>query len=148
MLKIILRYSLLIAVLLLASRWLDYGLFAQVLSFEVYVGILALLFTGFGIWMGLKLTSPAKTSPSNQVTSNTRTSFELDPIALEKTGISPREYEVLQKIAEGQSNQEIAESLFISLSTVKTHVSRVYEKLGVKRRTQAIQEGQAKGLLP
>jgi len=146
MFKIIIRYSLFIALLLLVSRWLDYGLFARVLSFEMYVGILALLFTGVGIWMGLKLTKPKVASaPSNAAVEQ---EFMLDTKMLESTGISNREYEVLRKIAEGKSNQEIAESLFISLSTVKTHVSRIYEKLGVKRRTQAIQIGQEKGLLP
>jgi len=142
--KLIIRYGLVIALFLLASRWLDYGLFSNVLSFEVYVGILALLFTGFGIWMGLRLTNPHRTQ--QEVPS--RTNFKLDTDAIAAAGISPREYEVLQKIAEGKSNQEIAESLFISLSTVKSHVSHLYEKLDVKRRTQAIQVGQERGLLP
>lgn len=146
MLKIILRYGLFIALLLLASRFLDYGLFAKLVSFEVYVGVLALLFTGLGIWMGLRLTAPKTVIQKVRIPSTEQ--FELDPSALDKTGISSRELEVLRHIAEGKSNQEIAESLYISLSTVKSHVSHIYEKLDVKRRTQAIQAGQEKGLLP
>ncbi len=146
MAKLVIRYALFIAVLLLVSRWLDYSLFARILSFEVYVGILALIFTGFGIWMGLRITNPSQNASTD--TSPQADDFSINESTLAATGISPREYEVLLKIAEGQSNQEIAESLYISLSTVKSHVSNIYEKLQVKRRVQAIQIGKEKGLLP
>ena len=146
MAKLVIRYALFIAVLLLVSRWLDYSLFARILSFEVYVGILALIFTGFGIWMGLRITNPSQNASAD--TSPQADDFSINESTLAATGISPREYEVLLKIAEGQSNQEIAESLYISLSTVKSHVSNIYEKLQVKRRVQAIQTGKEKGLLP
>ena len=124
----------------------SYSLFAKILSFEVYVGILALIFTGFGIWMGLRITNPPQNASTD--TSPQADDFSINESTLAATGIRPREYEVLVKIAEGQSNQEIAESLYISLSTVKSHVSNIYEKLQVKRRVQAIQIGKEKGLLP
>jgi len=146
MIKLIIRYGLFIGALLLVSRWLDYSLFARILSFEVYVGILALIFTGFGIWMGLRITNPKQRLVSDAI--QELTSFEMNESALASSGISPREYDVLLKLAEGKSNQEIADSLYISISTVKSHVSHIYEKLEVKRRTQAIQVGQEMGLLP
>ena len=125
---------------------MDYSLFSNFLTFEVYVGLLALVFTGMGIWMGLKLTRPKPTPEKDE--SRSTIPFEVNQEKLDKLGISPREYEVLLQIAAGQSNQEIAEQLYISLSTVKTHVSRIYDKLGVKRRTQAIQVGQEMGIIP
>ena len=93
--------------------------------------------------MGLKLTTPQKKSVDLNPNA-----FELDASALSQSGISPREYEVFVQLAEGKSNQEIADSLFISVSTVKTHVSKIYEKLNVQRRTQAIQVGKQLGILP
>ena len=135
-------YGLAGATLLIALRWVDYSLFVGILSFEVYVGLLASLFTVIGIVIGLRLTG----RKSEEV--DTARPFELNPSRLKVFGISQREYEVLELMALGHSNKEIAEALYISLNTVKTHVSNVYVKLDVKRRTQAIQKAKSEGLLP
>jgi ATP/maltotriose-dependent transcriptional regulator MalT len=73
--------------------------------------------------------------------------FQLNEALLAQTGISKREYEVLELMAQGLSNQEIAEKLFVSLNTVKTHTSNLFVKLDAKRRTQAIQKAKELGLI-
>ena len=106
------------------------------------MGLLAVLFVVLGIWVGGKLTRRKTVAP-------TISSPEFQPKAavLEKLGITPRELEVLIQIAQGLSNQEIAAKLFVSLNTVKTHTSNEFSKLGVQRRTQAIQRARDLGLL-
>ena len=142
--KTLLVYGLLMAALVGLLKYLDYHFLIRDLSWELYVGIISLVFTLLGVWVGLKLTrSPQKiaTEPSSQ-------RFTPDPHVLSNSGISNREYEVLELMAQGLSNQEIADQLFISLNTVKTHSSNLYQKLDVKRRTQAIQQAKNLGLLP
>ena len=108
--------------------------------------MIALLFTILGIWMGLKLTTPK--IKTIQIPSKPSTKFVLDKNLQSAKGISDREYEVLTLIASGRSNKEIADKLYISLSTVKTHTSHLFEKLDAKRRTQVIQKAKEIGLLP
>ncbi|NJO90741.1 MAG: response regulator transcription factor [Chloroflexia bacterium] len=110
------------------------------LSLEVYIGVVAALFTGLGVWVGLKLIYKKKHSVTVE--------FIKDEKALKSLKISKREYEVLQLISEGLSNQEIADKLFISLPTVKTHSSNLFEKLDVQRRTQAINKAKDLKLIP
>lgn len=112
---------------------------------EVYVGIIALIFTILGIWLARRLTSP-KTEivvVEKEVVRN----MEPDPEAIAASELSKRELEVLQLMAAGLSNQEIAEKLFVSLNTVKTHASKVMEKLDVNRRTQAIEKARQQRLI-
>ncbi|MBL0740210.1 response regulator transcription factor [Chryseolinea sp. Jin1] len=122
---------------------LEYRFFVRDFSLEFYVGVVAVLFTALGVWVGLRLTRK-KTAfvvmPSGR--------FVLNEAALKETGISPREHDVLDAMANGLSNQEIADKLFVSLNTVKTHTSNLFVKLDVKRRTQAIQKGKSMGLIP
>ena len=141
--KTILLYGLTMALLAWLLKYIDYRLFVRDISMELYVGIIATLFTILGIWMGLKLTTP-KVIIQQQ---STATEFILNEKQLEVTGISPREYDVLELMAQGLSNQEIADRLFISLNTVKTHASNLFMKLDVKRRTQAIQLAKEMGLI-
>ena len=141
MLRHALKYGLIIAFLMFLTRWMDYRLFSNVLSFEVYIGLIALLFTILGIWMGLKWTQ----KPLRTVGLDLNEKSEEE--ALKKLGISTREYDVLRLMALGHSNQEIADTLFISLNTVKTHVSNLLNKLQAKRRTQAVQHAKREGLL-
>lgn len=108
------------------------------MAIEIYVGIIALMFTTLGVWVGFKITRKKAPVISNP-------DFKFDETRLEKLGITKREYEVLEQMAKGLSNQEIAEALFVSLNTVKTHSSNLFVKLNVKRRTQAIKR--AKELL-
>lgn len=114
------------------------------------MGVIALLFTGLGIWLAIKLTKPKveKVIEEKIVYVKNNTDFIFNETALQQSGISRRELEVLQLMAEGCSNQEIADRLFVSLSTVKTHTSSLFEKLDVRRRTQAIEKAQRMQLIP
>lgn len=110
---------------------------------EIYGGIVALLFTAVGIWVGGKLTRRSTTeTPLNG------NAFQFSEKNLEKLGLSKRELEVLELIAQGLSNQEIADKLFVSINTVKTHSSNLFIKLDVKRRTEAIQKARSFQLIP
>lgn len=116
-------------------------------SFEIYIGAIAVIFTGLGIWLSLKLSKPKiktvvveKEIIVEKEIVLTNTDFVFNQKEFERLGISSRELEVLQLMAGGLSNNEIAEKLFVSLNTVKTHSSKLFEKLDVKRRTQAIEK--------
>ncbi len=127
--KTIAIYALVIAVAAFLLEWLQYKYLTRVFSTEIYIALIAASFTGLGVWAGHRLTR--KTTPG---------AFEQNLAALKSLGISDREYDVLELLASGQSNKEIARSLGISPNTVKTHIARLYEKLEVQRRTQAIQK--------
>lgn len=143
--KIIFLYGTIIALLILLLRWIDYRLFVRDISIEIYVGIIAAMFTVLGIWMGLRLTRPKKEVIIKEAPLKV---FQPEPEILKSMGISKREYDVLKLMEQGFSNQEIADRLFISLNTVKTHASKLFIKLDAKRRTQAIQKAKDCGLLP
>jgi DNA-binding CsgD family transcriptional regulator len=140
--KTVLLYGLSLAVLIIALKMLQYRYLVRDLSLEFYMGLLALLFTGIGIWAGLKLTR------KKIVTVATPKNFTFDPSRLEKFGISKREHEVLELMARGLTNQEIADKLFVSVNTIKTHSANLFSKLDVRRRTQAIQKGKELQLIP
>lgn len=138
--KTIIIYGLALAGLVAILKFIEYSFFAQDLTLEFYLGSIAVLFTGLGIWAGLKLTRKRIIIADPN--------FKLDESILEQVGISKREYEVLELMAQGHSNQEIAEKLFVSPNTVKTHSSNLFLKLDVKRRTQAIRRAKELRLLP
>lgn len=138
-------YGLALAALVLVLKLLQYKYLVRDLSIEFYMGALAVVFTAVGAWAGLKLTKK-KTIVVNQPVP--LQPFALDPTRLEKLGISKREHEVLEGMAAGLSNQEIADRMFVSLNTVKTHSANLFSKLDVKRRTQAIQKGKELLLIP
>ncbi|HEU5290030.1 MAG TPA: response regulator transcription factor [Cyclobacteriaceae bacterium] len=138
--RTIFLYGLALAALITLLKFLEYRLFVRDLSMEFYIGIIALMFTVLGVWVGLKLTRK-KTIIINP-------NFQFDESRLEKYGISKREYEVLELMSKGHSNQEIADKLFVSLNTVKTHSSNLFLKLEAKRRTQAIQRAKELALIP
>ncbi|AEE49319.1 response regulator transcription factor [Haliscomenobacter hydrossis] len=145
--KTILLYSLALAILLGLLKAVEYRFLLRDLSTELYVSIVALFFSALGIWAGLKLTRRFNPAVSTDGTVP-QPPVRLEPIQLlEKYNLSKREYEVLTLIAQGYSNQEIAETLFVSLNTIKTHSSNVFLKLDVKRRTQAVQKAKEIGLL-
>ena len=131
--KTILAYGGILALLVILIKWLDYRFIIKDVSLEIYVGIIASLCAILGIWMGLKLTNP------KVVYTTTELDFIQDESKIKELGLSQRELDVLELIAKGHSNQEIAEALFISLNTVKTHSSSLFSKFGVNRRTQAVQ---------
>ena len=138
--KTILLYGIALAALAGILKFIEYRFLVRDLSLEFYLGTAAVLFTGLGVWVGLRLTR-RKVIIANP-------DFRLNEPELQRLGISKREYEVLELIAQGLSNQEIAERLFVSLSTVKTHSSNLFMKLDARRRTQAIHRAKELGLLP
>jgi DNA-binding CsgD family transcriptional regulator len=140
--KTILLYGFSLAFLVFLLKVLEYRFFVRDLSVEFYVGASAVLFTVLGAWIGLRL------KPGHKVATAVWPShFSVDLVSLKQTGISKRELEVLELISQGNSNQEIADKLFISLNTVKTHTSSLFVKLDAKRRTQAIQRAKALRLI-
>lgn len=144
--RTIILYGLGLALLMIALKSIEYRYMLRDLSTEFYVTLVALLFTSVGIWVGLKLRGE-KASLIEKVPTDEIESEKLKAEQLAETGISQREYEVLQLMAEGHTNQEIADQLFISLNTVKTHSSNLFAKLDVKRRTQAVQKAKELALL-
>ena len=117
-------------------------------SIEIYGGLVAAVFAGFGIWLGLRLTRHKQTIIVREVEVPAPPNFERDEHKLESLAITPRELEILTLIAEGLSNKQIAVRLFVSENTVKTHSSRVFDKLAVQRRTQAVQLARQLRLIP
>jgi two-component system, NarL family, response regulator LiaR len=138
--RTIVLYSLALAVLLFLLQWLQFGYIVRDLSLEFYLAVVALLFTAVGIWAGLKLTRP-KTKVI------IKKDFEFNEEDFNRLGISKRELEVLELMAQGLSNQEIANKLFVSHNTVKTHSANLFIKLDAKRRTQAVQKAKELGFI-
>jgi ATP/maltotriose-dependent transcriptional regulator MalT len=138
--RFVLLYGASLAILLLLMKWLEWRLVVIDHAFELYAGAVALLFTGLGIWLAKKLNTP-KSNPmivEKQVFVRTY-HFVLNEAEVARLRLSKREREVLQLMADGLSNQQIAERLFISLNTIKTHAANLFGKLEVQRRTQAIE---------
>jgi two-component system, NarL family, response regulator LiaR len=142
-------YGTSLAALTMLLKFVEYQFIVKDFKLEFYVGVVAVFFTGLGVWMGLKLTQPKRrlVAANADTTSPTPTPVLSNMDAAAKIGISKRELEVLQLISEGLSNQEIADRLFLSLNTVKTHSSNLFLKLDVKRRTQAIQKAKDLGVI-
>ncbi|GHN00642.1 helix-turn-helix transcriptional regulator [Cytophagales bacterium WSM2-2] len=138
--RTIILYGLALAVLVFLLKQLEFRFYVRDLSMEFYVSALAVLFTTLGIWAGLKLTRKKVIIASPD--------FVLNESELQRLGVSKREHEVLQLMAQGLSNQEIADKLFVSLNTIKTHTSNLFLKLEVNRRTQAVQKGKELRLIP
>ena len=146
--KYVLLYGLLGGLLIAGLRFIEYRWLVVEHSVEIYGGLVAAVFASVGIWLGLKLTRHTETVVVREVVVQAPVDFVRDESKVESLGITPRELEILQLIAEGLSNKEIAERAFVSENTVKTHSSRVFEKLGARRRTQAVQLGKELRLIP
>jgi NarL family two-component system response regulator LiaR len=145
----VILYGAALALLLLIMKWLEWRLVILDHALELYAGAVALLFTALGIWLSNKLTRPRTNTiiVEKEVVIETK-DFKLNEAALEHLGLTKREMEVLQSMADGLSNQQIAERLFLSLNTIKTHSSKVFEKLEVQRRTQAIEKARKLNIIP
>jgi NarL family two-component system response regulator LiaR len=139
--KHVLLYGLVAGVLIAALRLIEYRWLVVAHSVEIYGGLVAALFAGLGIWLGLRLTRRTETVVVREVEVPAPVTFVRDERKIESLGITPRELEILELIAAGLSNKEIAARAFVSQNTVKTHSSRVFDKLGARRRTQAVQLG-------
>jgi NarL family two-component system response regulator LiaR len=135
--------------LIAAMRFVEYRFLVIDHSIEIYGAIVAVAFAAAGVWLGQLLTRP--TVVVKEVPVEVRVPVNgpvaVDAARLEQLGITPREFEVLQLIAEGLSTRQMADRLSVSDNTVKTHCSRLFDKLGVNRRTQAVQAGKQLGLL-
>ena len=147
----VLIYGLIGGILVALLKWTEYRFLIVEHSIEIYGGLIAATFAVLGIWLGIKLTGSRQASEVKENTIATVPVGEPFVANEEKRtdlGITRRELEVLELIAQGMSNREIAGKLFVSENTVKTHSSRVFDKLGARRRTQAVQLGKEFGLLP
>ena len=144
--KTVLIYGILGGVLIALLKLVEYRFLVLEHSLEIYGGIVAALFSALGIWLGLKLTRTREVV--REVAVPVSGPFERNQVRLEELGITPRELEILEAMAAGFSNREIAERLFVSENTVKTHAGRVFGKLSAQRRTQAVQLAKEAGLIP
>lgn len=138
--RTIIIYGIAMAVLIGLLKFVEYKFIIRDIPLEFYIGVVAVLFTLIGIWAGLRLTRPRIVEISGP--------FDRNEANLKNTGISKREFEVLELIAAGLSNQDIADRLFVSNSTVKTHVSNVLAKLDASRRTEAIAKAKEMRIIP
>lgn len=147
--KTVLFYGILGGVLVALLKLIEYRFLVLEHSLEIYGGIVALLFSVLGIWLGLKLTRTRERVVIREVVREpAAVPFERNEARVGELGITPRELEILEAIAAGFSNREIAERLFVSENTVKTHTARLFEKLSARRRTQAVQKAKEAGLIP
>lgn len=146
-------YGLCGGLLIAALKVIEYRFVVVEHSIEIYGGLTALVFAGVGIWLGLKLTRKEQVVVERELIVEREVLVPTTPFArnekrLQELAITKRELEILGLIAQGLSNREIAEKLFVSENTVKTHSSRLFDKLNARRRTQAVQRGKELGLIP
>ena len=134
--KAVSLYGAALAAGALALQWLDYDRMARARSGDIYMALVAAAFLALGVYLGLRMFSRPP-----------RAAFDGNPRAVASLGISPRELTVLQELADGRSNKEIARRLDVSPNTVKTHVARLYEKLGAERRTDAVKRARELGVV-
>ena len=139
-------YGLCGGILIVVLRLIEFRFLVVEHSIEIYGGLIAALFAGLGIWLGLKLTKKKEVVVFKEVP--VTQPFALNEQRQKDLGITRRELEILELIAQGLSNREIADKLFVSENTVKTHSSRLFDKLSARRRTQAVQIGKEMGLIP
>ena len=140
-------YGISLAALLFLLKWLEFKFLITNHAFEVYIGFIAIIFTSLGIWLALKLFKPVIKTTVKTVIVEKKVYMERHEIAYgeknkaeaKRLGLSQRELEVLELMSAGLSNQEIADKLFVSLNTIKTHSAKIFEKMDVKRRTQAVE---------
>lgn len=138
----IILYGFILAILVFALKWLQWKFLIVDNSVEIYIGLIAIFFTVLGVWVSRQLTKTKteKIIVEKEVFVPQPENFTINETELKKLNLTNREYEVLQLIAKGHSNSDIASALFLSVSTIKTHTSNLYIKMDVKRRTQAIEK--------
>jgi DNA-binding CsgD family transcriptional regulator len=146
--RYVLAYGLLGGVLIALLKFIEYRYLVIEHSVEIYGGLIALVFAAIGIRLGLTLTRTKETIVVKEVAVPARATFVQNVERLEALGITRRELQILELMADGLSNREIAERIFVSENTVKTHSSRLFDKLSARRRTQAVQIGKQLGLIP
>ncbi|WDF55740.1 response regulator transcription factor [Mucilaginibacter sp. KACC 22063] len=144
----LLIYGLSLGVLFIILRWLEWQFIFQQQAFKIYGGIIAILFTALGIWIATKLISPKVQTIILEKEASFDSPFEVNQAEIDRLRLSKREMEVLQLMADGLTNPQIAEKLFVSLNTIKTHSSNLFLKLEVTRRTEAIKNARKLRLIP
>ncbi len=137
MARFVILYAIGLALAAAALQWIEYRYLARSFSTEIYIVLIAVGFAALGLWAGRKLTPRPSNGP-----------FERNQAAIRSLGLTQRECEILERLASGGSNKELARELGISPNTVKTHVARVYEKLEVQKRVQAIEKARDLSLIP
>ena len=135
--RAIFLYATALALIAFILQWMEYQYFTRFFSPELYIFLIGIGFTALGLWLGRSLTSERRSSD-----------FTLNEAALQSLGITKREFAVLEQMAVGHSNKQIAEKLSVSPNTVKTHVAKLYEKLEVNQRVQAVQKAKDLQLIP
>jgi DNA-binding CsgD family transcriptional regulator len=151
--KTLLIYGLFLGFVSIVLKATEYWFWVKLNAFDLYGILIALIFLGVGLWLGIRFNQknkekyPINSSNTEGVTNNEKVVIPIDEKMLEKLGISKREYEVLTLLGKGMSNQEIADALFVSQNTIKTHTSRLFEKLDVKNRTHAILKSKELGII-
>jgi DNA-binding CsgD family transcriptional regulator len=137
MLRFVLPYALALAVAAVVLEWLRFRHATRIDSTQIYIAILAIGFIALGIWVGRRLTPQPRPA-----------AFARNAAAIRSLGLTSRECEILDLLASGQSNKELARTLGISPNTVKTHIARVYEKLEVQKRVAAIEKARMLAIIP
>ena len=135
--KALITYAVICSVVMLALNAGKFSVFSGVLKFEVYLAFAGFMLILFGVYMGIQWVTKRSDTKLELTTSNTTNPW----------GLSQRELDVLGLLCSGHTNQEAADKLHVSLPTIKTHTSNIYAKMGVKRRTQAVQEAIKSGLI-
>ncbi len=135
----ILLFGVLLAILAILLQFFEYRYLIGRLNTDIYTSIVATIFTIIGIWMGMNLLKPKSNLPDKNQ--------QIDQEKIQALKLNEREYEILQLIAKGHTNQEIADQLFLALPTIKTHTSNLYAKLDVRNRTQAVHKAQSLQLI-
>jgi DNA-binding CsgD family transcriptional regulator len=148
MVRHILLFGLVGGILVALLRWAEYRFLVLEHSLEIYGGLVAVTFAVLGIWLGRRFAGARHRSVPADAPVAASAPFVPDEKKRDDLGITRRELEILELVAQGLSNREIAGKLFVSENTVKTHCSRAFDKLGARRRTQAVQMGKQLGLLP
>lgn len=148
--KDLILYSSSLALLLLLLRWLEFRFLVLSTSLDIYIGIIAAVFMGLGIWLALKLFKPKPKTivVEKEIYVTPTPEFVLNQKELDNLNLTIRELEVLELMAKGMSNKEIADQLFVSLNTIKTHSGKLFEKMEVKRRTQAVEKAKRLSIIP
>jgi DNA-binding CsgD family transcriptional regulator len=145
--KAVLVYGFAGGLLIVALRLVEYRFLVLEHSVQIYGALVATLFAGLGIWLGVTLTKEKRVTTSALERAGDHP-FTANAEKIQSLGITPRELEILKLIADGMSTREIASALFVSENTVKTHASRLFGKLDVNRRTKAVQVAKTMGLIP
>ncbi|GAB2794289.1 hypothetical protein GCM10027275_44220 [Rhabdobacter roseus] len=148
--KPLLLYGVLLAFLVFILKWLQWKFLIVDHSVDLYAGLIALFFTVLGVWVANQLAKPKVQTVivEKEVYVSSAGTFVVNEAELKKLNLTSREYEILQLLAQGHRNADVADRLFLSLSTIKTHVSNVFVKLDVSSRTQAIEKAKRLRIIP